>query len=56
MLKLTAENYYSREANQAYFSASQIKAFLECESRTMAELRGEYAEPVLGMRGRPSGP
>lgn len=42
MLKLTAENYYSQEANQAYFSASQIKAFLECESRTMAELRGEY--------------
>ena len=40
---LTTENYYSLEANQAYFSASQIKSFMECEARTMAELGGEYS-------------
>lgn len=39
---LTAENYYSREANQAYYSASQIKQFMECPACAMAELRGEY--------------
>lgn len=42
MLKLTAENYYSQEADMAYFSTSQIKSMLDCESRAMAELRGEY--------------
>lgn len=39
---LTAENYHSQEANQAYFSVSQYKTFMECEARAMAELRGEY--------------
>lgn len=40
-LKLTAENYYSPEANWAYMSASQFKAFRKCESAALAELRGE---------------
>ena len=40
-LKLTAENYYSPEANMEYMSASQFKAFRKCESAAMAELRGE---------------
>lgn len=39
---LTAENYYGREANEAYYSASQIKQFMECPACAMAELRGEY--------------
>lgn len=43
---LTAENYYSAEANQEYFSVSQIKTFKECPARAMAELRGEYVRPV----------
>lgn len=42
---LTAENYYSPEANMAYFSTSQVKTFAECPSRAMAELRGEYVRP-----------
>ena len=51
MLQLTADNYYSQEANQAYFSASQIKAFLDCEERAMAELRGAYErEPSLALQ------
>lgn len=40
-LKLTADNYYSQEANMAYMSASQFKAFRKCEAAAMAELRGE---------------
>ena len=39
---LTPQNYYSSEANWAYFSTSQIKTFRECPARAMAELRGEY--------------
>lgn len=38
---LTAENYYSREANEAYWSVSQVKAFMDCQARALAELRGE---------------
>ena len=42
MLKLTADNYYSSEANWAYMSTSQYKAFCKCESAALAELKGEY--------------
>lgn len=43
MLKLTAENYYSAEANMQYLSASSFKSFMRCESAALAELRGEWA-------------
>ena len=43
--RLTAANYYSTEANQAYFSASQIKSFCSCEARALAEINGEYVRP-----------
>lgn len=39
---LTAENYYSREANMEYMSVSQFKAFDRCQAAAMAELRGEH--------------
>lgn len=42
-LKLTADNYYSREANEQYMSASQFKAFSRCEAAALAELRGEWS-------------
>lgn len=42
---LTPENYYSNEANWAYFSTSQIKTFSDCPARAMAELRGDYVRP-----------
>jgi hypothetical protein len=44
-LKLTADNYYSQEANMAYMSASQFKSFRQCESAALAELRGEWKRP-----------
>ena len=44
--KLTASNYYSKEANERYFSVSQYKTFLDCPARAMAEIRGEYKQPM----------
>lgn len=44
-MRLTRNNYYSREANEAYMSASLVKAMLDCPARALAELRGEYARP-----------
>lgn len=41
-LKLTAENYFSHEADMQYMSASQFKSFRRCEAAAMAELRGEW--------------
>lgn len=41
-LPLTAENYYSVEANMAYMSCSQFKAFRACEAAALAEVKGEY--------------
>lgn len=43
-LKLTAENYFSKEADMQYMSASQFKAFRKCEAAAMAELRGEWGK------------
>ena len=42
---LTPENYYSNEANWVYFSTSQIKTFMDCPARAMAELHGKYVRP-----------
>ena len=41
---LTPANYYSLQANRAYFSVSQVKQFDACEACAMAELAGEYAK------------
>lgn len=41
-MELTSSNYYSPEANKAYFSVSQIKSMLECEAKAVAEMNGEY--------------
>ena len=45
-LYLNKDNYFSKEANDVYFSASQIKAFKRCESAALAEIRGEYERPM----------
>ena len=45
MLKLTPENYYSKDADRDYFSASQVKSFKRCEAATMAEINGEWERP-----------
>jgi len=39
---LTAENYYSLEADKYYLSVSQYKNFITCEAKTLAQLKGEY--------------
>lgn len=43
-MELTAENYYSPEANQEYMSVSQYKDFIKCESAAMAKLNGSYTD------------
>ena len=47
---LTAENYYSKEADMEYLSVSQYKSFagclgrLGCEAKAMAKLKGEWED------------
>ena len=41
-MKLNSKNYYTKAANEAYFSVSQFKAFQKCEASAMAELQGEF--------------
>lgn len=43
---VTSENYFSPEVQTAYISASQFKAFQQCEAAALAELEGEYTKPV----------
>lgn len=51
-MKLTAENYFSKEADQHYVSVSQYKNFAGsvgmrgCECKACAMIRGEYERPV----------
>ena len=50
-MKLTAENYYSRDANLAYMSVSQFKDFVGtygrrgCEFEAMENLFGRWNPP-----------
>jgi hypothetical protein len=41
-MKLDHDNYFSDEANRAYFSVSQFKDFQTCEAAAMARINGEY--------------
>lgn len=43
--KLTNASYYTPEANQLFFSVSQVKDFLKCEAYAMAKISGEWVEP-----------
>lgn len=54
--QLTAENYYSDEANRRYLSVSQFKDFhgtygrMGCEEMALAKIKGEYrTEPTNAM-------
>ena len=40
-MNLNQANYYSKEADMEYMSASQFKAFRKCEAAAVAELRAE---------------
>lgn len=41
-MKLTNENYFSKEASLEYMSVSQFKSFEKCETGALAEIMGEY--------------
>ena len=41
---LNNENYYTPEANEVFWSASQVKDFLSCEARAMATIKGDYIQ------------
>ena len=48
--ELTEENYYSKEMNMKYVSASQYKMFFNpykdcCEAAALAEIKGEFVRP-----------
>lgn len=44
-MELNSSNYYTPEANAAYWSASLVKEFLDCPARAYAELTGRYERP-----------
>lgn len=41
-MELTANNYYTPEADREYMSCSQYQDFLECEAAAMAKIHGLY--------------
>lgn len=43
-MNLTADNYFSTEANLHYMGSTQYKDFLQCESMALAKVKGEYEE------------
>lgn len=45
-MNLTDENYFSKEMNMRYAGSSQIKSFVDCEARTMAELKEEWKQEM----------
>lgn len=44
-MKLTQNNYFSKEAQVAYFSASFVKEMASCPARAVAQMRGEWERP-----------
>lgn len=44
-MKLTRDNYFSKEADLYYMSNSQYKAFTECEAQAMAVLEDRWERP-----------
>lgn len=44
-MKLTNDNYFSKEADLKYMSVSQFKAFERCEAAALAEIRGKWKRP-----------
>ena len=41
-MKLTNENYFSKEVSLEYMSVSQFKSFEKCEAAALAEINGEH--------------
>lgn len=43
---LRETNYHSTDSNQHYMSVSQFKNWMDCEARTLAEIKGDYTPPI----------
>ena len=43
-MKLTEDNYFSKEAEAFYTGSTQIKNFLKCEVETLAKINGKWVE------------
>ena len=43
-MKLTNDNYFSKESNLEYCSATQLKDFMKCEVEALAKVKGELVE------------
>lgn len=43
-LKLTEDNYFSKEASRIYTGSSEIKDYLKCEACALAKLNGNWEE------------
>lgn len=43
-MQLTRDNYYTPEADRAFFSCSQYQAFCECEAKAMAKIEGRWQD------------
>lgn len=43
---LTADNYYSPEADKTFMSNSQYSNFLSCEAMAIAKINGEWVDPL----------
>jgi hypothetical protein len=41
-MRLTSENYFSREMSEKYMGVSQFKSFEECPAMALAEIKGEF--------------
>lgn len=41
-MDITNNNYFDPEVEKAYFGTSQLKGFLDCEARTLAQMNGEW--------------
>lgn len=46
-MQLNNDNYYSKEANKAYMSVSQLKAFCKCEAAALAGYEQEKTTALL---------
>ena len=47
-MQITNENYFSQEAERAYFTNSQIKQFMKCPANWQANRMGLIKEPEQG--------
>lgn len=46
MTEVTQENYYDPALQMEYMGSTQYKAFQKCEAAALAQLKGEYFQPV----------